>query len=640
MKHTKTLLTLFLLAAFTSATLAQEYKTISKEEYLDKTRACILSQVAGVLTGFEFVWNGSVPYIGMPDEWFKLCEGPYGGGEKHGAAGDNFVEAPGRIYPDDDYHVDFFNQLIYDKIGPQPSHSDIADMWKLYQVNDWGGGFSAMEIINKRGFIPPFTGRYEYGNQYGWCTEAYIENETVGCVYPGMPATASIMTDRFASVTGDFESQLWGKFYGTAYALAYFETDAITTIKKASAVFHPGSWAKRIFDLAFELHQKYPDDWRRAAKELESYRRHVFQIDNILTSYDINGGFTILSLLYGNNDYYNTMKIASLSGYDAECTAATATGLLGILQGMKALPEKINEVIWLDGEGKYVNASKYVPHINRNYPYEQKFDDIARLYASNTEKIIEYYGGEVTDTHYKIKSQEVIPSRSLYIENADFESGESNLHISGKSGGDGAVGSNIPAHNGKSFARVMTKNEGAEGRMYFKVSGLTPGDTYRLSGYLAAGGKNQARLFAEGATTPYTYTSVYGSPDLAASAGNNLDKDSKKNAWYYRSMIFVAQDEEIHVGLHGINQTGSTENYYLDDLMLEAYPLLVLKTINPDDPTAGSIPNIEATVDKTDDYIMRICYANTTEGLVSASFTSISTNHGNIGFPATGSTAE
>lgn len=621
---------------------AQSFKTLTKEEYLDKTRACIVSQVAGVLSGYEFV-GGSNPYIGMPDEWFHLCAGPYGGGEKHGSAGENFVVANGRIFSDDDYHIDFFNQLIYDKMGAQPSHSDIADMWMLHQVSDWGGGYSAMKIINDRGWIPPFTGRLEYGNNLGWCTEAYIENETVGCLYPGMPVRAAVMTDRFASVTGDFDSQLWGKFYGTAYSIAYFETDAVVVLNKASVVLPVGSWVRRMYDLAFSLFMKYPDDWRTAAKELHKSRRNIFLMDNIQTAYDVNGGFTILSLLYGRNDYYETMKIASLIGYDGDCTAATAAGLLGIMKGMKGLPEKVNEVVWLDGEGVYINNKKNVPHIRNNYPDEQKFDDLAKLYQSNAEKVITYYGGEVTAAEYRIKTEEALPSKSILIENADFESGDKNVLFTEKGGAQAVVGSNIPAHNGQSFGRILTSKKGAEGRVYFKVSGLTPGETYRLTGYLATSGKNQARLYVDGEDVGYQYTSTFG---------NN-------NYWYSRSLIFKAGGTEAEVGLYGINLTGGTVNFYLDDLMLEAYPMVILASFEAESlkspgcdvvasasasggeylqiPAGRSMGSIVVEIDNPDDYILRLRYANRTDEMVSAALGTPDAGMGKVAFPPTGS---
>lgn len=634
----------YCIIAFTSISFckAQEYKTIDRDVYLDKTQACILSQVAGVLSGYEFV-GGNDPYIGMPDEWFHLCKGPYGGGEKHGSAGENFVEANGRIFSDDDYHIDFFTQLIYDKIGVHPSYSDITDMWVLHQVNDWGGGYSAMNIMNNRGFIPPFVGRLEYGNNLGWCTEAYIENETVGCIYPGMPLMASVMSNRFASVTGDFDSQLLGKFYGTAYSLAYFETDATEVLRKASVVLPVGSWARQMYDLAFALHKKYPTDWRTAAKELYQSRRDIFLMDNIQTAYDVNGGFTVLAILYGNNDYYETMKIASLIGYDGDCTAATAAGLLGIIKGMKGLPKEVNEVVWRDGEGVYINNKNNVPHIRKNYPDEQKFADLAKLYQQNAEKIITYNGGEVTGNQYRIKVQDIPVSKALYIENADFEAGDKQVNVEEKAGAQVVVSSNIPAHNGKSFARILTNKISSEGKAYFKVSGLKAGSIYKLSAYLATSGRSAARLYAKGDRTPYIYASVFGS----------------NNNWYYRSLIFTAQDSEMEVGLHGINDTGNTLNYYLDDLCLEEYPIEVMKTYEAEDlkssdaevvehteasagkylkPDAGqSLSGIDIEVDRTDDYILRLRYANTGTVMVSASLSTPETGLGKIGFPVTGS---
>ena len=129
-----------------------ETKEITKKDYYDKTLACMLGHIGGFLSGFEFVNQNGVPYVGLPDEWFSMCYGPYGGGPKHGSAGANCVRAYGQILQDDDYHVDFFNQLIFDQSQYLPTSLDIQKAWKKHQVRDWGGGAKAMEIIYKRAY--------------------------------------------------------------------------------------------------------------------------------------------------------------------------------------------------------------------------------------------------------------------------------------------------------------------------------------------------------------------------------------------------------------------------------------------------------------------------------------------------------
>lgn len=205
-------------------------KEISKDEYLNKTLGGLLGQFVGFLSGYEFVFRGAEPYVGMPLEWFSFINGPYAGHFTHYTPS-GFNDCYNRlvynnetnmyeVWSDDDFHIDIFNQLIIDEFGTN-SYA-IKEAWKKYVVSDWGGGGDAMNLINKNELLSPFTGTIEAGNRYGWCTEAYIENETLGMNAPGMVNVATSLIDKFASNVGYFDSIVWAKFYGAMYSLAYF----------------------------------------------------------------------------------------------------------------------------------------------------------------------------------------------------------------------------------------------------------------------------------------------------------------------------------------------------------------------------------------------------------------------------------
>lgn len=614
------------------------YMRMNTATYFDKTAGCIAGHLAGVLSGFEFAGGRENPRICLPDEWFALCHGPYGGGLKRGCAGTSLIGNRGRIASDDDYHIDFFNQLIFAEYGPDPAYADIAAMWKKHQVRDWGGGAHAMRIINRHNYFPPFTGRLEYGNRFGWCTEAYIENETIGCVFPGMPASAAVLGDRFASVTGDFESQLAGKFLAVLYSVAYFETDAVQALRKALAVMPEGAWIRRMCDKAFALHAKYPNNWRKAARELYTDRRAIFLMDNPQTAYDVNIGFTVLAILYGKNDFFESVRIASLIGYDADCTAATVGGLLGILKGIEALPATVQEAVWKNGTGIYLNDNHQVPYIRQNYPEEQTLGSIVLQYRENAEKAIVHCGGKIEGSTYVIRVQKVPADRSVAIINADFEAGNLNLHFWHQGSAWAGAENAVPAHNGTGCLRVNVIQPGSQAKAQLKVRGLKPGVTYRLSGYLMADKKCHAHLFVEGENTPYSCTATWGNDSL----------------WFHRTLLFTALDTVLYVGLHGLGP--GQGNCYLDDVSLETYDYEQLVILNAaelaeqtslkfisDQKTRNYIRITSRThlrlkefqIASTKEYLLRIGYVNTSPTMVNAT---LSTDHtiGNIGFPVTG----
>ena len=547
---------IFLTACCNKANAAStEFVEISKEQYYDKTLACMLGHIAGFLSGFEFVDKDGGPYVGLPDEWFSLCYGPYGGGPKHGSAGKNCVRANGKILQDDDYHVDFFNQLIFDGSENLPTSLDIQRLWKKHQVRDWGGGAKALEIINKKDFIPPFIGQLEHGNIYSWCTEPYIENETVGCIAPGMPQTADMLTNRFAQTTGEYESVIWARFFGVMYSVAYFETNAVDAMKKASAVLPEWSYAKFMYDKALEVYEKHPEDWRTAAKELSQYGRYIYLIDNVHVAYDVNGGFTVLSVLYGNNDYYESIKIASLIGYDSDCTAAAVGGLLGIIKGMSGTHAKVKEVIYDNGNGILINDGTYVPYIPLNYPEEQKFTDIALLYQKNTEKVIAFMGGEITDNKYIIPAETVKQGCDVIIPNRDFENELIQVGTEFQNGAQGGIDKvqTFAPHSGGKTARIVTNRAGATGKVYLQTQNTEAGKVYKVTGYLVTKGENNASLFVQN-----------GTQFLTSSTYNNSED------WYCRSIVFKANENSVDIGLYvPPAKTSDLFNAYLDDITID-----------------------------------------------------------------------
>ena len=63
----------------------------------------------------------------------------------------------------------------------------------------------------------------------------------------------------------------------------------------------------------------------------------VFNAFNIDAT--INAAYCVMGLLYGNGDFFKTMDIATRCGQDSDCNPATAAGILGVIQGYKAIPE-------------------------------------------------------------------------------------------------------------------------------------------------------------------------------------------------------------------------------------------------------------------------------------------------------------
>lgn len=537
-------------------------KEISKDEYLNKTLGGLLGQFVGFLSGYEFVFRGAEPYVGMPLEWFSFINGPYAGNFTHYTPS-GFNDCYNRlvynnetnmyeVWSDDDFHIDIFNQLIIDEFGTN-SYA-IKEAWKKYVVSDWGGGGDAMNLINKNELLSPFTGTIEAGNRYGWCTEAYIENETLGMNAPGMVNVATSLIDKFASNVGYFDSIVWAKFYGAMYSLAYFETDVVELMEKAKEVLPNLSYPKKMYDYAFEAYNKYPNDYQKAAIELTEKRRMLYRIDNIQTDPNVNGGFAILSWLYGKNSYLETCKYASMIGYDGDCTAAITQGVMGILKGFKESNEEysqINEKIYYNGKGIYYNDKNtgYPPHIKGDYPTRQKIDDIVKLYQTNFEKILLENGGEILKDSYLIPTTNVYKDHSYLFENYDAENRDTSNYESKNGTLQNILETeNVNSHSGYAYFQF---NNLKNGEVYHKFDNLIEGRYYRLTSYVKTSTNTQVKMFARSNTSEdyITFSNI--------------------NSIINQELIFKATSKTMDMGFKFEENQAKDSYVIFDDYLLE-----------------------------------------------------------------------
>ena len=346
-----------------------DYYTIRIEDYRDKTLAGHIAQYVGFLSGYEFARDSSGnPRVGMPDSWFEIVNGPYAEENPRNKHADKLLqnEETGlwEVWNDDDFSIDILNQYIiadmYEDYGTFTTKS-IKDGWLEYDVYDMGGGHrsnGAYGLFKSKSYLPNYVGMREYGNLYGVNGEPYIANETLGMAAAGMPDVAADITDVFATVTSDMDPVLWARFFSTMYAMAYFESDIPTLIAEARKTLPEGCVVHEVIDEVLALRKKYPtlSQWREAAKEAEKIcYRHHFEHDSKMGETSINCSFILIGLLWGEGDFYETLRIISLAGHGGDSTTPVGVGIVAIIEGFECIPEEALAKTWQNGEGVVVN---------------------------------------------------------------------------------------------------------------------------------------------------------------------------------------------------------------------------------------------------------------------------------------------
>ena len=200
------------------------------------------------------------------------------------------------------------------------------------------------------------------------------------------------------------------------------------------------------------------------------------------------------------------------------------------MNGMKNLPDAVNEKIWQDGKGEIVNLP--IEGTNSAYhmycaglPERLKIADLVDLYRANFEKLLVEAGGRITDTAYYIPVS-ALATPDTVLPTDGFESGR----LDGYTAVGGSASTETP-YAGSYVARIAG-DEKRDGVIAKTLTGLTVGKTYRVTAFVSTSAGTNAYLFAREAGKDGVRTAVC---------------DSQK--YIKRELTFTATAETMEVGL-------------------------------------------------------------------------------------------
>jgi hypothetical protein len=265
-------------------------------------------------------------------------------------------------FSDDDTDVEYMYLLQMQKFGPEPSYAQLRDAW-MYHIRDrvWLANRGALGLMHF-GYTPPFTGSKDL-NPHWYQIDPQLINEIWAFTAPGMVNYAASRSEWAARITSDD----WGTeptiFYGAMYAAAFFESDINTLIETGlEALPDNGRFKATALDM-IALHAKYPRDWKAAWQQMaQKYYIDEYNMTKTIWNANLNGACAVLAMLYGEGDFQRTLDLSCAMGFDADNQAATVAGLMGVIYGLKGLPEDL----YLPVEGwdkpfndNYINITRY-----------------------------------------------------------------------------------------------------------------------------------------------------------------------------------------------------------------------------------------------------------------------------------------
>lgn len=329
MKGKKIVLPLFLAVAmfFTCTTGRPQYVTISKSELNNKIKGAWAGKMIGVVMGsnMEFKASGVTFEDSIP--WYP-----------------EMIERA--LLEDDIYGQLTFMSTMVKNQGIQTPVTKLAEVFANAEFNLCHANLQARKNFFD-GIIPPLSGAPEY-NFHANDIDFQIESDYIGFIHPGMPQSATLMADSVGRIMAYGDGLYGGMFVSAMHALAFFETDARTVVKKALKAIPAESGYAKTIQTVIDGYEADSVSWRTTWQKVED----AWGKSDVCVPYDpfnidaaINGAYIAMGLLFGGNDMAKTIEITIRCGQDTDCNAANAAAVLGIIHGYDAIADEYKSYI-------------------------------------------------------------------------------------------------------------------------------------------------------------------------------------------------------------------------------------------------------------------------------------------------------
>lgn len=366
----------------------KEMVTLSQQVLKDKIKGGWAGQTIGVTFGgpTEFRYNGTIIQNYIPIIWYD------------GYLKQTMDNSPG-LY--DDVYMDLTFVDVFEKKGLDAPVEEFANayanagymLWHANQV----GRYNILHEIKA-----PASGHWE-NNPHADCIDYQIEADFAGLMSPGMPNTASAISDKIGHIMNYGDGWYGGVYMGAMYTLAFTSTDIQYIVTEGLKTIPKESKFYKVISDVIQWHKKYPNDWKQTWFEIErKWSEDVGCPDGVFVPFNIdatvNAAYVVLGLLYGEGDFTKTMEISTRAGQDSDCNPSSAGGILGALIGYDKIPAYWKQGL-AEAEGidfKYTTMS---------------LNDVYAIGYKHALQNIERNGGKVEGDNVVIKTQQPVAVR-------------------------------------------------------------------------------------------------------------------------------------------------------------------------------------------------------------------------------------
>lgn len=346
----------------------ENYTKINRLEYLNKLEGFWLGQCIANWTGLIT----EMDKIGIPldgkgggfytrEDWGKPDQpNLWGSNELSNTINYIYAEKDSIWGADDDTDIEYiYQELLLNSPSLDLTGEQIRNAWINHIHLDeenflWVSNQKAFDLMNN-GVIPPETSNPDLNPHYEMI-DAQLTTEIFGFFAPTKPEIAMALGYLPVRTTARDNAAWISEFNIIMYSLASIKTEhktrkekVIWMAKQARLHLPNNSYSAKMFDFVLEQYNQNIlwEDARNALHEKYQIRQedgyHWATTDkscNGCFAAGINFGASIISLLYGEGDIKETIKIGALAGWDSDNPTATWGGLLGFMLGKNEV-EKI-----------------------------------------------------------------------------------------------------------------------------------------------------------------------------------------------------------------------------------------------------------------------------------------------------------
>ena len=350
---------------------SKDFFEIDRQDYLNKLEGFWLGQSianwTGLITEMDKIGNVGEIKTGnfyTRENWNKNDEPNIWSPNSEYETIDFVLRKENEIWgSDDDTDIEYmYQELMFQGNETVLSPEDIRNGWikhiKIEEENFlWVSNQKAFDLMNQ-GFLPPETSDPEF-NEHFDMIDAQLTTEIFGLFSPVNYKYALKMSNLPIRTTSRGDAALISEFYVIIHSLAstinkskLLDKELVRISDLASEILNKNSYSFKMYDYV-KLKFKSGITWEQTRDSI--YQRYqVNQKDGYnITSRNLycNGCFasginfasSLVSYFYGKGDFKETIKIATLSGWDSDNPASTWGGLLGFIHGKTKIQNIFNE---------------------------------------------------------------------------------------------------------------------------------------------------------------------------------------------------------------------------------------------------------------------------------------------------------